>query len=40
MEAEKWPLLEAVIRKCLVKTENTGVFVTVICKEWRSVMAL
>jgi hypothetical protein len=42
-EAEESPLLEAVTRKRLVKTLQSGedlVFAAVICKKWRSEMAL
>jgi hypothetical protein len=43
MEAEESPLLEAVTRKRLVKTQQAGkdlMCAVVICKVWRSPMAL
>jgi hypothetical protein len=43
VEAEESPLLEAVTRKRLVKTQQAGedlVFATVICKLWRLAVAL
>jgi hypothetical protein len=39
-EAEESPLLRAVTRIRLVKTENTSVCVTVNCKVCRSAIAL
>jgi hypothetical protein len=43
MEAEESPLIEAVTREWLVKTQQAGKYLicaVVICKVWRLAMAL